>query len=99
MGMKKSLLFLPLLALALLFSPAAAEARDHRDGGGRGRGRYHGGRGRGGYRGYHGDRGFERREYQGRRRYYRDGRYYYRNGDDFYPYGYRRDRPGISIEF
>lgn len=99
--MKKLLLLLPILALALLFTPVAqADDRRHHD---RGRGYSQGKRNRNDgldryyNRGRH--RGFEQRNYRGRSRYYRDGRYYYRGRNGYYPYGNRPDRGGVSISF
>ena len=97
--MKKLLLFLPILALTLLFSPAAKADDYHHHGRGYHRGHYKRNLNDGYDRYYNRHRGFERQDYQGRSRYYRDGRYYYRGRDGYYPYGSRRDRGGISISF
>lgn len=104
--MKKLLLFLPLLAVTLLFASPAKADDHHRHKRNRNDGldrvyNNHGKRNRNdGYdRYYNSHRDFERRSYQGRSRYYRDGRYYYRGHDGYYPYGSRPDRGGVSISF
>lgn len=106
-GVKKLLLLLPVIGLLLALSPAA-RADDHHRRYKRNRNdgldRYynqHGKRNRndGLDRYYNSNRGFERRDYQGRSRYYRDGRYYYRGRDSYYPYGSRPDRGGVGISF